>query len=321
VPPPLLRVERLTRHFAGLAALQEVSFELAAGGICGLIGPNGAGKTTLLAVLAGALRPTSGRVIFRERDVTAMPAFAVARAGIVRTHQVPKPFRSLSVAENVEVGVRFGRAGGTGGKGGGGGQGTGGAAAAEAVKAVAGGAAAAGLAGGHLPGGPAGASEASEATEASERGPASEAMRVLDRVGLAHRAQSAAGTLSVGDQKRLELARCLAARPSLLLCDEVCSGLTSAESAAVLALLREIRDAGTTILYVEHDLKAIMAVCDRVIVMNFGRKLADGTPAAVQGDEAVIAAYIGAKGAKGIARVDETAGGERSAGDGGAAGG
>jgi branched-chain amino acid transport system ATP-binding protein len=254
VPPPLLRVERLTRHFAGLAALQDVSFELDAGGICGLIGPNGAGKTTLLAVLAGALRPTSGKVIFGGRDLAGLPAFAVVRTGIVRTHQVPKPFRSLSVLENVEVGARFGRAGGE--RGGAGGSGM-----------------------------------------AAAR-PGETALRVLERVGLAHRAGTPAGTLSVGDQKRLELARGLAARPQLLLCDEVCSGLTTAETAAVLALLREIRDAGTTILYVEHDLKAIMAVCDRVLVMNLGRMLADGTPTEVQADEAVITAYIGAKGAR-----------------------
>jgi branched-chain amino acid transport system ATP-binding protein len=276
VPPPLLRVERLTRHFAGLAALQDVSFDLDAGGICGLIGPNGAGKTTLLAVLAGALRPTSGNVIFGGRDLAGRPAFAVARTGIVRTHQVPKPFRSLSVLENVEVGARFGRAGGERAAGGG------------SAKAAA---------------------------------PAGEALRVLERVGLAHHAGDLAGTLSVGDQKRLELARGLAARPQLLLCDEVCSGLTTAETAAVLALLREIRDAGTTILYVEHDLKAIMAVCDRVLVMNLGRKLADGTPAEVQADEAVITAYIGARGTRAGEGDEGGVGGERGEVADGAAGG
>jgi branched-chain amino acid transport system ATP-binding protein len=270
--PPLLRVEGLTRTFAGLAALQGVSFELEAGGIFGLIGPNGAGKTTLLAILAGALRPTAGRIVFEERDVTGMPAFAAVRAGIVRTHQVPRPFRTLSVLDNVEVGIRFGRA----------------------SRAAVGG----------------GAGSASGSRDA-----AGGAMQVLERVGLAHRAREAAGTLSVGDQKRLELARALAARPSLLLCDEVCSGLTAAEAESVLRLLREIRAAGTTILYVEHDLKAIMAVCDRVIVMDHGQKLAEGSPAAVQTNPAVIEAYIGASG-KGAASSE---GGAAAGGNGGAA--
>ncbi|MGB0036322.1 MAG: ABC transporter ATP-binding protein [Candidatus Acidiferrales bacterium] len=235
---PILKLDRLSKNFAGLAALKEVSFEVEEGGIFGLIGPNGAGKTTLLSVVAGSLKPTSGSISFHGSDVTGLNSCEAVRAGIARTHQIPKPFRSLSVLENVEVGLRFG------------------------------------------------------CSKRSESG-AKEAMQFLECVGIAHLAPTFASLLSVGDLKRLELARTLAARPTLLLCDEVCSGLTDNETESILSLLREIRRAGTTILYVEHNLRAIMSVCDHVIVMNYGQKLAEGPPRAMQKDPSVIEAYIG----------------------------
>lgn len=236
--PPILSLDRITKYFAGLAALKDVSFELRQEGIYGLIGPNGAGKTTLLSIVGGSLRPTSGAMLFQGRSLTGAKSFAAAQAGIVRTHQIPKPFRALSVLANVEVGIRFG------------------------------------------------------CGQRSARA-SNEAQRTLEWVGLAHLTHAPAATLSVGDLKRLELARALAAGPSLLLCDEVCSGLTESETSSVLQLLREIQKAGTTILYVEHNLKAIMSVCDHVIVMNYGQKLAEGSPEAMQNDPSVIEAYIG----------------------------
>jgi branched-chain amino acid transport system ATP-binding protein len=236
--PPILRLESVSKNFAGLAALRQVSFDVEEGRICGLIGPNGAGKTTLLSIIAGSLLPTSGAVIFQGRKLSGGKSFQAVRAGIVRTHQIPRPFCSLSVLANVELGIHFGRSRG------------------------------------------------------SSRG-AQEAMRILEWVGIPHLAQAAAGTLSVGNLKRMELARTLAAKPSLLLCDEVCSGLTEAETASVLGLLRQIQKNGTTILYVEHNLKAVMSLCDPVIVMNDGQKLAEGSPVEVQKHPLVIEAYIG----------------------------
>jgi branched-chain amino acid transport system ATP-binding protein len=233
----ILKLDRLSKNFAGLAALKDVSFEVEEGGLFGLIGPNGAGKTTLLSIIAGSIQPTSGSIVFQGHEISGAKSYHAVRVGIARTHQIPKPFRGLSVLENVEVGLRFGH------------------------------------------------SKRSADTKSG--------MEFLERVGLAPLFLMPASTLSVGDMKRLELARTLAARPSLLLCDEVCSGLTETEAASILELLCDIRRAGTSILYVEHNLRAIMSVCDRVIVMNSGQKLAEGPPEAVQNNPSVIEAYIG----------------------------
>ena len=217
-----------------------MSFEVEANRIYGLIGPNGAGKTTLFSIIAGSIQPTSGSVTFRGRNVTGMKSFQAVQAGIARTHQIVRPFKSLSVLENVEIGVLFGR---------------------RRVK------------------GP-----------AKVRG---EARKILELVGIGHLADSPASSLCVGDQKWLELARTLAAQPDLLLCDEVCSGLTESEMLSVLNLLGKIRALGTAIIFIEHNLKAILSVCDRVMVLNFGRKLAEGPPEQIQNDPSVIEAYIG----------------------------
>lgn len=239
----ILEVNKLTKLFGGVAALKDVSFDVPEKQICGFIGPNGAGKTTLFSVITGAHKPTGGNVALRGSDVTGMGSATLVKRGVTRTHQIVRPFRAMTVLENVQLAVHYGR-------------------------------------------------RAVSRTAAARQ----YAMETLKMVGLEHKANRMASELSLGDQKRLELARALATVPELILLDEICGGLNQSETRVMLNLILRIREQGTTIMYVEHDMKAIMSVCDRVTVLNFGQKLAEGRPEEIQNNEAVIEAYLGKSG-------------------------
>jgi branched-chain amino acid transport system ATP-binding protein len=236
----ILEVEALTKYFGGVAALKDVSFDVPERQICGFIGPNGAGKTTLFSLIAGAIKSTRGKVRLRGRNITGASSASLVKLGVTRTHQIVRPFRAMTVLENVQLAIHFGRRGVT---------------------------------------------RTSRARE--------EAMQVLQRVGLDYKAGMLASVLPLGEQKRLEVARALATDPELLLLDEICGGLNSAETNAMLDLLQRIRESGITIMYVEHDMKAVMSVCDRITVLDFGQKIAEGRPEEIQRNEAVIKAYLG----------------------------
>ena len=220
--------------------MKDVSFDVPVKQICGFIGPNGAGKTTLFSVITGAHKPSSGKVTLRGQDITGIASAALVKKGVTRTHQVVRPFRSMTVLENVQLAVHYGR------------------------RAV------------------------NRSAAAREH-----AMETLKMVGLERRANRLASELPLGDQKRLEVARALATLPELILLDEICGGLNASETRVMLDLICRIREQGTTIMYVEHDMKAIMSVCDRITVLNFGQKLAEGKPQEIQNNEAVIEAYLG----------------------------
>lgn len=250
----LLETECVTRRYAGLVAVDDVSLAVEQGGVHALIGPNGAGKTTLFNLLTGLVAPSAGRIMLDGADITSLPAHRRAALGLARTFQNIRLFRGMSVLENVLTG-RHARL------------------SAGLLATVL-----------RLP-----------AFHAEERSARAAALAALDMVGLAAHADLPAGALAYGDQRRLEIARALAAEPRLLLLDEPAAGMNPAETTALAGLIRRIASAGVTVLLVEHDMGFVSGLADTVSVLNFGRLIFTGTPTQMRTQPAVVEAYLGAR--------------------------
>ncbi|MBL0897187.1 MAG: ABC transporter ATP-binding protein [Reyranella sp.] len=238
----LLRVDGVSKRFGGFTALQDINVDIRAGERFGLIGPNGSGKTTLINCISGVLASDGGSIEFDGQDVTRLPAYRRTRRGIARSFQVPRPFRTMSVLENLLVAIDFGVAGH-------------------------------GL---------------------SDEKATAEVMAILDKIGLADKARASSGQLSQVELRKMELARAMAARPKLLISDEAMAGLAGAEVDEVLDVLLKLNAEGITVIMIEHIMQAVMRFSERVMCLDAGRIVCEGTPAQVMDDKRVQEAYLGA---------------------------
>ena len=249
----LLKLENITQRFGGLTAIADVSIHVDKGEIVGLIGPNGAGKTTTFNVITGVYNPTEGRVFYRGKEITGEAIHRVTAVGMARTFQNIRLFKSLSILDNVKIGMHLDH----------------------------------------------GASTAEDMFHAgrwkkNEKKTEREAMKLLALTGLAQNADdTAADSLPYGSQRRLEIVRAMATGAELLLLDEPAAGMNEQETADLMKFIRELRDKGYTVFLIEHDMKLVMNLCDRIYVQNQGHLIAEGAPEEIQSNEAVIDADLG----------------------------
>ena len=237
---PLLDVQGLAKHFGGFTALDNVSLHVEPGERFGLIGPNGSGKTTMINCISGALVNEAGKVVFQGRDITGLKPHQRTRLGIARSFQLPRPFASMTVLENLCIPLEYA------------------------------------------------AKERSTLARRREEG-----MEILELIGLAHKARDHSGGLTQIDMRKLELARAMAAKPDLLISDEAMAGLSGSEVDEILDRLFTLNERGVGVIMIEHVMKAVMRFSQRIVVLDAGSKIAEGTPDEIVSNPLVEKAYLG----------------------------
>lgn len=237
----ILKVAGISKHFGGFTALSNVTVDIRRGERFGLIGPNGSGKTTLINCISGALRNDGGSITFEGKEVSTLPAYQRTRLGIARSFQIPRPFRSMSVLENLIVPLEY-------------------------------------------------VAHRSSLGRADTKG---EAMAILEDMGLAAKAETPSGMLTQVELRKMELARAMAARPRLLISDEAMAGLSGSEVDEVIDILFKLNEAGITIIMIEHIMQAVMRFSQRVMCLDAGKIICEGSPTDVVANPEVQRAYLG----------------------------